>query len=258
MGTFRDNMMNLFMKGWYWYVSKIDKNAEITFMNYGYADDSEVKLNEADSKNRYPLQLYHHVASPVDLKGLHIAEVGCGRGGGADYVARTFQPKSMIGMDLNQKATEFCKTNYKVDGLRFQQGDAMNIEFPENEFDALINVESSHRYPDFPLFLKEVYRVLKPGGHFLFTDFRWDFEMEKFEADIQQSGLKLIKRTDITANVVRSLENDDARKRDIIKRLAPFFAKKVGLEFAAVVGSKTFEEFKTRKYFYISYVLQKA
>ena len=36
----------------------------------------------------------------------------------------------------------------------------------------VINVESSHCYGNFPKFVDEVYKVLKPGGIFAITDFR--------------------------------------------------------------------------------------
>jgi fatty-acid O-methyltransferase len=57
-------------------------------------------------------------------------------------------------------------------GLDFVQGDAQNLHFPDQSFDAVINVEGSHIYPNFERFLGEVARVLRPGGHFLYADFR--------------------------------------------------------------------------------------
>ena len=48
------------------------------------------------------------------------------------------------------------------------QGDAQDLPFPDESFDAVINVEASHIYPNFERFLGEVARVLRPGGHFLY------------------------------------------------------------------------------------------
>src|ERR1700722_10634175 len=47
-----------------------------------------------------------------------------------------------------------------------------------------VNVEASHLYPDFPKFLSEVARVLRPGGHFLYTDFRPRSEVAEREAGL--------------------------------------------------------------------------
>ena len=46
------------------------------------SDDLNVRLKSEDEKDRYPIQLYHHVASQINLKGLKVLEVGSGRGGG--------------------------------------------------------------------------------------------------------------------------------------------------------------------------------
>jgi ubiquinone/menaquinone biosynthesis C-methylase UbiE len=44
------------------------------------------------------------------------------------------------------------------------QGDAQNLPFPDQSFDAVINVEASHIYPEFERFVGEVARVLPPEG----------------------------------------------------------------------------------------------
>jgi hypothetical protein len=57
-------------KIWYSYVTELDTDAQVTFMNYGYADPNnpkKIKLKKSDEKNRYCIQLYHHVASAVSL-----------------------------------------------------------------------------------------------------------------------------------------------------------------------------------------------
>jgi ubiquinone/menaquinone biosynthesis C-methylase UbiE len=45
------------------------------------------------------------------------------------------------------------------------------LPFPDESFDAVINVEASHAYPQLSRFLGEVARVLHPGGHFFYADF---------------------------------------------------------------------------------------
>ena len=109
----KEKLKNVFYRIWYWYLSTIDKNAEVIFMNYGYSKNNEkIKLYENDEKNRYSAQLYNLVATGIDIKGKDILEVGCGRGGGLSYINRYLLPKSATGVDLNKKAIEFCKTYY--------------------------------------------------------------------------------------------------------------------------------------------------
>src|ERR1700682_3519164 len=115
---------------WYQMLVVIDRQREITFMNYGYADldarSNSLALNDGERDNRYCVQLYHHVAAAVDLKGKEVVEVGSGRGGGASYIARYLKPNSMRGIDLSDKAVDFCNTHYSTAGLSFTQGDAEN------------------------------------------------------------------------------------------------------------------------------------
>lgn len=47
---------------WYWYVNKVDRNADILFMNYGFSDKNQkIPLDEQNEFNRYSNQLYHHL-----------------------------------------------------------------------------------------------------------------------------------------------------------------------------------------------------
>ncbi|MCP5055072.1 MAG: SAM-dependent methyltransferase, partial [bacterium] len=85
-------LMDQFMKFWYWYVSRRDKKSELTFLNYGFSNHVELDLDGDDEFNRYPIQLYDYVASHLDMKNLDILEVGSGRGGGAEYITRSFKP----------------------------------------------------------------------------------------------------------------------------------------------------------------------
>ena len=129
-------------------------------------------LAASDEPDRYPIQLYHRTATQVDLGGKRVLEVSCGHGGGASYLTRTVQPASYTGMDLNPTGVNFCRKRHDVPGLDFVQGNAEKLLFADESFDAVINVEASHCYAHCPRFLAEVARMLRPGGHFLYTDLR--------------------------------------------------------------------------------------
>ena len=163
----KEKLKNVFFKFWYWYLSSIDKNAEVIFMNYGYSKDNyKIGLNETDEKNRYSIQLYHLVATSVYIAGENILEVGCGRGGGLSYINRYLSPSLVTGVDLNKKAINFCNKKYSSERIKFLKANAQKLNFQKDSFDVVINVESSHRYSQIDLFINEVYRVLKPGGFF--------------------------------------------------------------------------------------------
>ena len=145
-----------------------------------------IPLDAADEPHRYFIQLYHRTATQVDLAGKKVLECSCGHGGGASYLVRTQHPASYTGLDLNPAGIEFAKNRHHLPNLDFIEGNAQALPFADESFDALVNVEASHLYPDFPKFLTEVARVLRPGGHFLYTDFRPRSEVAEWEADAGQ------------------------------------------------------------------------
>lgn len=256
----RKKIRNLLLMSWYWYVSRSDKNGELSFLNYGYVNgNGKLKLKEEDEGNRYSIQLYNHVATSTNIiwGGLDALEVGCGRGGGSSYIARYLKPKSTVGVDLCDRAIKFCRNRYSAEGLSFSHGDALDLSFEDSSFDVLVNVESSHHYADMDLFLREVYRVLKPGGYFLFADLREKGLVNSLKKQLNNSGMKVIKEEMITPYVLKSLDLDNERKRDIINRLAPRFLHGVAKDFAAVKGTKPYEAIATGRKEYVHFVLQK-
>ena len=162
-----------FWKKWYTILASKVNDPDLKFMNYGYLSDKMVlKLNEEDEKDRYSIQLYQHIASQINLKGLKVLEVGSGRGGGSSYIARYHNVANMSGVDISPTAVDFCNKTYNINNLDFTVGDSEKLPFDDNTFDVVINVESSHCYSSMDNFLSEVKRVLKKRGSFLFCDLR--------------------------------------------------------------------------------------
>ena len=191
------------------------------FLNFCFDGDSPVTLDEQDEPNRYSIQLYHRTATQTDLSGKRVLEVSCGHGGGASYLVRTLHPASYTGLDLNADGVDFCKKRHHLDGLDFVAGDAQDMPFPDQSFDAVVNVEASHLYPDVPRFLSEVARVLAPGGHFLYADFRRRSEVAEWEAALANAPLRLVSSAVIDKEVLRGMEKDLPRKKDLTSHHGP-------------------------------------
>lgn len=243
---------------WYWYISRIDADNEIVFMNYGYEDPSQkIKLDKEDESNRYSIQLYHRLASAVDLKNKNIVEIGCGRGGGLSYITKTFSPSAALGIDLEDRAVKFAGKYHTDNGLSFKQGDAHFLPIESNTYDALINVESSHRYLNMDQFLSEVSRVLKDDGYFLYTDFRFPEEMPALRKSLNSLDLKLIDEQIINPNVLAALVNDTERRKNLVEKLIPRFLQKTAINFAGVVDSPTYNQILSGELVYYLYIFQK-
>jgi ubiquinone/menaquinone biosynthesis C-methylase UbiE len=230
----------------------------MTFMNYGYvggADEPKPVLQEIDEPNRLPIQLYHHVGTLVDLRGREVLEVGSGRGGGASYVKRYLGPSSMVGMDLANKAVEFSRRTHRVEGLRFVRGDAEKIPFDDEQFDVVLNVESSHCYPALHVFFREVRRVLRPGGHFLYADVMPVEQLPERRRMLSRAGLELLRERDITPNALASLDSNTAQRAALAEALAPVLGLNGARQWTALPGSRTLEGIRDGSLRYVSMAL---
>ena len=219
---------------------------DIYFLNFGYEEDPPmgIPLSPSDEPDRYSIQLYHRTAAQVDLKGKDVLEVSCGHGGAASYITRTMHPTRYVGLDYNPKGIEFCQRKHRLPGLEFVHGDAENLPFPDESFDAVVNVEAAHLYPDYPRFLREVYRVLRPGGHFLYADLHHRNDVAKWEADMAACPLRMVAERSIDEEVVRGLRLNSPRFNELIDRALPKPFRKMARDVAPVEGGRSYEEAK--------------
>jgi ubiquinone/menaquinone biosynthesis C-methylase UbiE len=244
---------------WYPFLTRRLHGEEVLFLNYAFENEPpmQIPLAPDDEKNRACIQLYQHVATQVPLAGKKVLEVSCGHGGGASYLARTLQPKSYTALDLNPAGIIFCKKRHCVAGLDFIQGDAENLPMAANTFDVVINVEASHCYPNFPRFLTEVARVLRPGGHFLYADFRFRERWTEWESALAAAPLQLQTTRNINAEVLRGMAKNSARSQDLIARQLPKFLHGVGRDFAGTQGSRIYNALNSGDLAYRSYCFVK-
>jgi len=248
-------------RAWYRYMSRLDKSAKMVFMNYGYAHldlaDTGPALHEGDEGDRYCIQLYHHLAAAVDMTGRDVLEIGCGRGGGASYIARYLKPRAVTGMDIAAEAIDFCNRHHRAEGLTFRQGDAEALPFPDGAFDVIINVESSHCYASMPRFLSGVHRCLRTNGLFLFADRRDGRQVGALRQQLRSGGFEELRMQNISANILRALDLDDRRKLALIDDGVPWLFRKTFKQFAAVRGTSLYRSFQNRNWEYLSFILRK-
>lgn len=194
------------------------------FMNYGYVPtehEPPLTLNCAFTKQVFPLQMYHYLALHAELNDKHVLEVGSGRGGGARYLAQTFQPKQYIGLDLAQSAVDLANKIHQLPNLKYIQGCAEKLPLPAASQDVVINVESCHSYGRVDVFLSEVERVLKPGGHLLLVDFRSEYKMDDFRSLLKETKLNLLKEEDISDRVLQSIRSRKSGESKVGKNSFP-------------------------------------
>lgn len=237
-----------------------------TFANYGFSplrpDEVTPEIDPREETDRFCIQMYHHLANAVDLKGQRVLEVGSGRGGGSSYLMRHLRPRMVVGVDFSQNAVKFSTGCHRIEDLRFLPADAESLPFRNDTFDVVVNVESSHCYPSMDAFVGEVTRVLRPGGYFLLADFRPIPVIEPLRNQLKRYGLTVLREADITPNVLRALSLDNPRKLQWIRQCSPRFlgvnVSKIVQEFWGAEGSGIFNLFRDGYVKYLSFVLQKA
>jgi SAM-dependent methyltransferase len=241
------------------------ETAAATFMNYGYAPLDAGP--EAGAERPFGARLYDRVAGDGDFSGRDVLEVGSGRGSGTAHVFATRAPRTMVGLDLADASVAQATADHAKPGLSFRQGDAEQLPFPDASFDTVLNVESSHCYPNVPAFLAEVHRVLKPGGELRLADIRYAKRLEEggfvrighiddFRDQIRASGFEVVEEEDISANVIKALELDTPRRRELAER-APRFLRQWALQFAGVEGSALHRDYQDGSLRYLRFVLRK-
>jgi SAM-dependent methyltransferase len=79
------------------------------------------------------------------------------------------QGVQVYGLDISNQLVAKAQKNFRKIGLKAKlvTGDMRQINFPDNYFDFLFSIGTIEHIPDSHLVIKEVYRVLKPGGRCL-------------------------------------------------------------------------------------------
>jgi len=144
-------------------------NDEYTMLHYPlYVNESDSFIQAQQNLTDYCLSLLR------SLKNKEVLEIGCGNGVQALYINTNYKPLRITGVDLNASNIEIANSEKEragIDNVQFLVDDAQNLtKIPSNSMDVILNIESAFHYPDKSAFLKEVYRVLKPGGQYLIAD----------------------------------------------------------------------------------------
>jgi ubiquinone/menaquinone biosynthesis C-methylase UbiE len=252
------------MVAWYNLLARLDTKGELLFMNHGYdpapSPDKPLPIPPELEPFRFSIQLYDFLASQVDWRDKDALEVSSGLGGGTLWISRTYSPRSMTGLDIAAEAVRKCKERYGALGINFEVGDAQAMPFADESFDIVISVESSLNYPDMAAFLREVRRVLRPGGYFLFADYRSRSKMGRLPRTLSKMGFNIVKLHDITPGILRGMEQEEARKQQLILRRVPKLLQTTVAQFAGL-GEGEFsqrDQFISGKKGYIATVLRKA
>lgn len=140
-------------------------------------EDQPLTVAELAPLDQFHLRGMHatdELASAVALDAATpVLDVGCGIGGPARYIARTFGCK-VTGVDLSpgfvDAATYLTSRCILSDRVSFQVADALHLPFPDASFDAVFLQHVAMNIADRPALYAELRRVLTRGGRFITYD----------------------------------------------------------------------------------------
>jgi SAM-dependent methyltransferase len=105
-----------------------------------------------------------------DLSGRIVVDAGCGEGHNTRMFAR--RGARMTGVDLSGKMIALAIAEEKREplGIRYERTSYTNLTmFKDGTFDAVISTMALMDGPDFPAAMREIVRVLRPGGMLAFS-----------------------------------------------------------------------------------------
>ncbi|MDP2178490.1 class I SAM-dependent methyltransferase [Methylicorpusculum sp.] len=116
----------------------------------------------------------------LDLKpGNLVLDVCCGSGASALPAAEQVGDTGhVIGIDLAEKLLNLASAKAKIKSLNnveFRRGDMLNTGFDDASFDAVVCVFGIFFVPDISVAIRELWRVLRPGGKLAITTWGSDF-----------------------------------------------------------------------------------
>lgn len=194
-------------------------------LHYGYWDATTKNFREALANINEVLAQKAHVNA-----GVHVLDAGCGVGGSTTWLAKNKQA-TVVGITLSNKQAKRGNNRIQDLGLgnhaRIDVQDYTQTNFPSESFDVVWAIESVCHAQDKNSFIREAYRLLKPGGRLILADFFIDREgNEKDQAEIdrwahgwavpffekkdvffsmlESNGFKWIEMEDCTKNILPS------------------------------------------------------
>ena len=137
------------------------KHEERTTYAMGYSDEFTQILHRRNAET-HAAHLLPHLRP-----GSRVLDVGCGPGSISVGLAKAIEPGELHGIDMEESQIEIARASAAAGGhanTNFQVGDATDLPFADNSFDAAHTHAVLMHVPDTEKALSEIMRVLKPGG----------------------------------------------------------------------------------------------
>lgn len=107
--------------------------------------------------------------------GEHVIDIGCGPGFLCESMGTQVGNKGrVLGVDVSADLIRFAQERKGGSWIDYRVGDAMKLDVPDASFDAAVSTQVIEYVPDADAAIRELFRVLRPGGRALLVDTDWD------------------------------------------------------------------------------------
>ena len=101
-------------------------------------------------------------------------DIGCGNGAFTEMIVEHAAPESVAGIDPSEEQLAYAQRRAKSDRVAFRKGDAMELPYPADSFDAAVMPLVIFFVPDPPKGVAEMVRVVRAGG--IVSAYAWDMD----------------------------------------------------------------------------------
>lgn len=158
---------------------------EIHLQPGGYTDDpigglvfhygTRVFYEGFNDQDEMHIELAELMTAPADGEVKRVLDIGCSIGQCSIALKKIYPDAEVVGLDVALPLLRYAKKRANDAGqeITFKHGLAEDTDYPDNHFDAVLSYILFHETPaeNFPAILKEMHRILRPGGTFSIFEF---------------------------------------------------------------------------------------
>ena len=154
-----------------------------------------IRFDDGAAYERY-MGVWSQLAGQVFLDwiapapGLRWLDVGCGNGAFTETLVARCSPSLVEGVDPSEGQIAFARTRIVSPAVRFRQGDAQSLPYPDDSFDLAVMPLVIFFVPEPARGVAEMARVVKPGGQV--TAYGWDLQGGGFPYSGMQEALRAL------------------------------------------------------------------